>query len=159
MTTNSIAIGVAYKDQEIVSGSVDDTPIGATTPSTGAFTSITGTSLSATTVTASGNLVVKVSTVAATGSSNTDAAALSGGFNVVSAADGTKGVILAAPVAGTVVIVKNTVAAILKIYPNSGAAINGLTATTGSYNIAASTSTILVAQSATQWYSIPLLAS
>ena len=70
-----------------------------------------------------------------------------------------KGVILAAPVAGTVVIVKNTVAAILKIYPNSGAAINGLTATTGSYNIAASTSTILVAQSATQWYSIPLLAS
>lgn len=30
--TNSIAIGVAYKDQEIVGGSIDNTPIGAKTP-------------------------------------------------------------------------------------------------------------------------------
>ena len=32
--SNSIAIGVAYKDQEIVGGTLDNTPIGATTPST-----------------------------------------------------------------------------------------------------------------------------
>ena len=32
--SNSIAIGVAYKDQEIIGGTLDNTPIGATTPST-----------------------------------------------------------------------------------------------------------------------------
>lgn len=40
--TNSIAIGVAYKDQAIVGGSIDNTPIGATTPSTAAFSSMSG---------------------------------------------------------------------------------------------------------------------
>lgn len=37
---NSKAQGVAYSDQAIVSGSVDDSPVGATTPSTGAFTTL-----------------------------------------------------------------------------------------------------------------------
>jgi hypothetical protein len=32
--SNSIAIGVAYQDQEIIGGTVNNTPIGATTPST-----------------------------------------------------------------------------------------------------------------------------
>ena len=39
--SNSQAIGVAYTDQKIIGGAIDDTPIGATTPSTGAFTSVT----------------------------------------------------------------------------------------------------------------------
>ena len=43
MTTNSKAIGVAYEDQAIVGGSIDDTPIGATTRSTGAFTTLSST--------------------------------------------------------------------------------------------------------------------
>jgi len=38
---NTRSIGVAYRDQEINGGSVDNTPIGATTPSTGAFTTLT----------------------------------------------------------------------------------------------------------------------
>jgi hypothetical protein len=42
--SNSIAIGVAYKDQEIVGGTLDNTPIGATTPST-----IVGTTIYSTT--------------------------------------------------------------------------------------------------------------
>ena len=73
----------------------------------------------------------------------------------------TKGVILSAPVAGTVVIIKNVdvANAVLKVYPNSGAAINALTATTGAYSMAAKTSMILVAYSATQWYTLPLVAS
>lgn len=148
---NSIAIGVAYQDQAISGGTIDNSIIGGTTAAAGTFT----------TLTASSNLVVKSATVAATGSSNTDAAAVAGGFTLVTAADATKGVILPTPVAGTVVIIKNADAAnaILKIYPNSGAAINALTATTGAYSIAAKTSTILVAYSATQWYSIPLVAS
>lgn len=37
---NSKAIGVAYTDQAISGGTVDNTPIGATTPSTGAFTTL-----------------------------------------------------------------------------------------------------------------------
>lgn len=38
--TDSISTGVAYRDAKIVGGSVDDTPIGATTPSTAAVTSL-----------------------------------------------------------------------------------------------------------------------
>ena len=40
---DSISIGAAYRDQSIVGGSVDNSPIGATTPSTGAFTTLTAT--------------------------------------------------------------------------------------------------------------------
>lgn len=39
--TDSVAIGVAYRDQKISGGSVDNTPVGATTTSTGAFTTLT----------------------------------------------------------------------------------------------------------------------
>lgn len=38
--TNSVAIGVAYSDQAISSGTVDGSPVGATTASTGAFTTL-----------------------------------------------------------------------------------------------------------------------
>ena len=104
------------------------------------------------------SLFLGVSTVAATGSAQTDATALGPAFTLVTGADGTKGVILPVADPGQVVIVKNGAAAILKIYPASGAIINGLSAN-ASYNIASSTATMLVAYSATQWYSLPLLAS
>lgn len=38
--TDSVAIGVAFRDQAISGGSVDGSPVGATTPSTGAFTTL-----------------------------------------------------------------------------------------------------------------------
>ena len=38
---NSIAIGVAYEDQKIVGGTVDNTPVGSTTAAAGAFTTLT----------------------------------------------------------------------------------------------------------------------
>ena len=41
--TNSIAIGVAYKDQEISGGTIDNSVIGATTPAAGTFTNLTST--------------------------------------------------------------------------------------------------------------------
>jgi hypothetical protein len=144
---NTKAVGVAFSDPQFDSLTVTGaTLLQATT---------------ATTVTASTNLVIASATVAATGSSNTDAATVAGGFTLVTAADATKGVILSAPVAGTVVIIKNVdvANAVLKVYPNSGAAINALTATTGAYSMAAKTSMILVAYSATQWYTLPLVAS
>lgn len=37
---NSKAAGVAYSDPAIVGGTVDQTPVGATTPSTGAFSAL-----------------------------------------------------------------------------------------------------------------------
>lgn len=40
---NSKAIGAAYSDQAIDGGTVDNTPVGATTPSTGAFTTLSST--------------------------------------------------------------------------------------------------------------------
>lgn len=141
--SNQIAIGVAYQDQAINGGTIDNSPIGATTPSTGAFTSV----------------AIKTSTVAATGSTNADAAALTTGFNLVTAADATKGVILPDSVAGTMIYVKNSSASALKVYPDSGAAINALTATTGAYTMAAQTTSIFIAYSTTQWYSLPLVAS
>lgn len=64
--------------------------------------------------------------VAAAGSAQGDAAALNLGFNTVSAADGTKGVILPTGVAGDRVEVYNSVATNgLKIYPATSGTING----------------------------------
>jgi len=141
--TNQIAIGVAYQDQAISAGSIDGSPIGATTPSTGMFSS----------------LGISTSTVAAAGSTNADAAALGYGFILVTGADATKGVILPNAAVGTLIFVKNSSASALKVYPDSGAAINALTATTGAYSMAAQTDAILIAYSATQWYTLPLVAS
>ena len=105
-----------------------------------------------------GKVRMPVATVAATGSVQGDAAALTEGFNVVSGADATKGVILPTAVAGMVVVVKNTAAAALKIYPASGGAINAVAAN-GAYSITNLTNVKLIASSATQWYSLPLVAS
>ena len=107
-------------------------------------------------------LTFPVAAVAAAGSSNTDAAAISA-YGVVHAtgADGTKGVKLPAAAAGKIVIIKNSDAAnaILKVYPDTGDKINSGTATTGSLDMAAKTSAVLVALDATDWFSVPLLPS
>jgi uncharacterized membrane protein len=105
-----------------------------------------------------GSVRLPVAAVAAAGSTQANAAALAEGLNVVSAADGTKGVRLPTAVAGAVVIVKNTAAGALLIYPATGGAINAVAAN-GSYSITNLTSTMLVASSTTQWYSVPLVAS
>lgn len=113
------------------------------------------------TVTAgTGGFVMPVNaSVAATGSTNADAAAVTGyGLTVVTAADGTRGVILPTAVAGGIIYIKST-AGILKVYPAAGGTINALTATTGAYSTAAAGVTILVASSTTQWYTFPLVSS
>lgn len=98
-------------------------------------------------------------TVAALGTDQTNAAAITTGFTLVTAADGTVGVILPTAVAGSVAIIKNAAAQILKIYPFAADQINDLTHTTGSLDVAASVSLMLVAFDATDWYSVPLLPS
>ena len=109
-------------------------------------------------LTASGGVRLPVAAVTAVGANQGNAAALSEGLNVVGGADGNTGVRLPVAVAGMVVIVKNTAAAALKIYPATGGAVNAIAAN-GAYSITNLTSTVLVASSATQWYSVPLVAS
>jgi hypothetical protein len=110
--------------------------------------------------TLTGNQLMPCATVAAAGSSNSDAAAVALGFTLVTAADDAKGVKLPTAAAGQICIIKNGVSnKILKIYPGASDGINALTVTTGSLDIAAATSVMLIAYDATTWYSLPLLPS
>jgi len=150
---NTKPVGVAYSDPELVAG----TTITGATVSGG---TISGATISSPTIT--GAIVSgPVTTVAATGSTNADAAAISAAtyICVVTAADATKGAILPAMVDGQTIKVKNNAAAVLKVYPFSGAAINGLTATTGALSMAANTIADFTRTSSTQIYSTPLLPS
>ena len=98
-------------------------------------------------------------TVAAAGTNVGTAGALATGFNSVTAADGTKGVVLpTAPAAGTVVRVKNTANAVLKVYPDAAATINAIAAN-AAISMAAYTSADFTADSTTQWYTTPLVPS
>ncbi len=109
----------------------------------------------------SGGPVMAVNTaVAAAGSDNTDAGLIAqGGFTRVTGADGTKGVILFGTENGVMTVIKNGTNAILKVYPHAGAAINGLTATTGALSMAANTSAVFFKETNTQWWTLPLLPS
>ena len=102
--------------------------------------------------------IIPAATVAAAGDAQGNAAAITTGFTVVTAADGTKGVKLPTAVAGLMVIVKNNANNTLKLYPNSDDAINAIAANT-ELVMGAYTSCILVAYDATHWYTIPLLPS
>lgn len=109
-----------------------------------------------------GNVTLPVATVAAAGSDNTDAGAITD-YGVVHAtgANGTKGVILPTAAAGKVVIIKNADAAnnILKVYPGASDKINSGTATTGALSMAAKTAAMFVAISDVDWFTVPLLPS
>jgi len=103
--------------------------------------------------------VARNANVAAAGSTVTDAAQLAVGFTTVTGADATKGAKLpATPVAGTLVIVKNNANAVLKLWPDAAATINAI-GSNADLAMAAYTSAVLVADSTTQWFSVPLLPS
>lgn len=98
-------------------------------------------------------------TVAAAGSAQGDATPVFEGFTAVSGANGTKGVILTNGRVGDSFKIKGTTSGVLKVYPPSGAAINGLSAN-GAMSLA---SGLIPAEffmaSATQFYSLPLVPS
>jgi len=99
------------------------------------------------------------STVAATGSTQADAAQLpSAGFCLVTAGDGTKGVLLPAAVAGLTVTVKNSSGSGLKVYPATGDTINALSAN-AAITIATQTCPTFHCYDGTAWYTNPLLPS
>jgi predicted RecA/RadA family phage recombinase len=101
---------------------------------------------------------IPVATVAAAGSVQGDAAALSEGFNLVTGADDAKGVVLPAAVAGMRVIIKVGDGADLKVWPASGDAINALSANSA-MTVVDDVCFELIAFDATTWYTLPLLPS
>lgn len=123
--------------------------------------SVAGSTSFAGALTATGGIRLKVNFIDAAGSTVSDATALGEGFNVVAAANDTKGVKLpTAPTAGTVIIVKSTVSnKILKVWPDAAATINAISSN-GALSLASGpTPAIFIAASSTQWYTIPLLPS
>ena len=103
--------------------------------------------------------LVAVSAVTAAGSTIADAAQLSQGLNIVTGADGTKGVILPVAIPGMQVIVKGVTAGVLKVWPKTGATINALSASAAMSLASGAIPVTLVASSATQWYTLPLVPS
>lgn len=98
--------------------------------------------------------------VAAAGSTVTDAAQLLEGFQVVTGANGTKGVKLpATPAAGMIVWIKGTTAGVLKVWPDAAATINAISSNGALSLTTGVMPSIFIAYSATQWYSFPLVAS
>ena len=98
--------------------------------------------------------VGSVGTVAALGSTNSDAAPLPFDSNQVTGADAAKGVILLDVPNGSSIRVFNNAAAVLKVYPPSGGQINNLTATSGNISIAANKGAVLCKLADGQWGSI-----
>lgn len=98
--------------------------------------------------------------VAAAGSVLADAAQLYPGITVVTGADGTKGVKLpATPTPGTIVLIKGTTSAVLKVWPDAAATINAV-GSNGAISLASGViPALFFATSATQWYTLPLLPS
>lgn len=98
--------------------------------------------------------------VVATGSTVADAAQLYPGFTTVSGANGTKGVLLPpTPTPGTVVIIKGTTSAVLKVWPDAAATINAISSNGALSLTTGLMPSIFIADSTTQWYSLPLVAS
>lgn len=103
--------------------------------------------------------LLAVNSVTAAGSVIGDAAQLSQGLNLVTGADGTKGVILPVAVPGMVVIIKGLTSGVLKVWPKTSSQINAVGASTA-YSMTTGLMPItLIASSTTQWYTLPLVAS
>ena len=97
--------------------------------------------------------LIEVQTIAAAGSAETDATLLTGSTNVVTASDGTKGVILPRGKRDTQVEVINTVSnQTLKVYPDTGGKINALTATTGAFSQPGGARAMYVCDADLHWY-------
>ena len=97
--------------------------------------------------------LLAVGTIAAAGSSEADATAITTGKVMVTAADGTKGVILPVGELDMAIEVVNTESAQdLKVYPNTGAQINSLTATTGAFTVPGGATRTFYCDAALHWY-------
>jgi len=103
--------------------------------------------------------ILGVTAVTAIGTNAATAAALGQGFNVVTGGDGTKGVILPVAKPGMRVELKGVTAGVLKVWPQTGATINGLSESAAISLASGLIPATFIASSATQWYTMPLLPS
>ncbi len=139
----------------IANGSTITTPAITAPAITGATTIGTGATITTPTMTYDNQ------TLAGAGSVQGDAAAITvktPGVVIATGANGTVGVRLPAAAAGAVVHLKNNAAAVLKVWPVTGNAINALGAN-NSISMASLTSATFIAQDITTWFTIPLLPS
>jgi hypothetical protein len=90
----------------------------------------------------------------ATGTTNADALALSATINQVSTTAASTGVRLMSPESGSGVVVINSGANALLVYPSTGAQINALTATTGGFSVAAGGRAMFVGTGSANWFAI-----
>jgi hypothetical protein len=93
-------------------------------------------------------------TLTAAGTSNTDALALSATINRVTTTALSTGARLPLPEAGSAIVVVNSGANALLVYPGTGASINALTASTGGFSVAAGGRAMFVGTSSTNWFAI-----
>jgi hypothetical protein len=91
------------------------------------------------------------SNVSAAGTVQGDATLLAAQYNVITTVGSGAGVILPASITNKPIKIRNNGANALKIYPNSGAAINGLSANAAA-TLGINTSVEIIATSGTQWY-------
>lgn len=107
-----------------------------------------------------GTVLRSAGTVAAAGSLQTDATAIAHDCENVTAADGTKGVILPIGLTGMMIFVKNADAAnaVLKVWPGTAGTINALGAN-NSISMAAKTGAVFMCTAPNTWFTIPLLPS
>jgi hypothetical protein len=95
-----------------------------------------------------------VDTITAAGTTNADATGLSAAINRVTTAAASTGVRLMAPEAGSAVVVINSGANAVLVYPSTGASINALTATTGGFSVAAGGRAMFVGTGSANWFAI-----
>jgi len=93
-------------------------------------------------------------TLTAAGTTNANALALSAAINRVTTTAASTGVVLPVPESGSAIVVVNSGANALLVYPGTGAQINALTATTGGFSVAAGGRAMFVGTSSTNWFAI-----
>jgi hypothetical protein len=108
-------------------------------------------------VTANGG-VLGGGTIAAAGTTAANGTKVVNRNQVVTAADGTKGVTLPSAVPGSFIFLYNSVAAVLKVWPATGEFINALAQDTN-IAMAASTSAVFVCGVSGKWFTIPVVPS
>ena len=92
--------------------------------------------------------------VAAGSNSQANSTALTSPVNIIATVSATtRGVRLPTATAGDILIVKNKSATGCNVYPATGAAVNALSAN-AAYDLAATTSVMFVAESATLWHTV-----
>jgi hypothetical protein len=93
-------------------------------------------------------------TLTAAGTTNADALQLSAIINRVTTAAASTGVRLMLPEVGSQIVVVNSGANAVLVYPGTGAQINALTATSGGFSVAAGGRALFVGTSSANWFAI-----